>query len=659
VALETYQLRDPNSEQRAIIESTNHSLIIQANAGATKTTTLAFKAKSMLSRSPAGMSILFLVFTRAAKEAAVEKLKWVGCSKEQMSKISVLTFDEFSHKVLRSVEDKIFPFRRVLLKPTPENVAPYVKNAMAELSIQGEKGFIERFLKLNRRIKGCMDVDRLKWNDDFNPRTFAENHNIALDLLRLHLRYEKLRYDRERDGFDRPVFRSEFDATYDLACLLADPEKRTPIQEISGWPHHLSAVLVDEMHDTNLAMFTIITSLLTSTSAHFCGVGDPDQVVFSHYGAQATYMSGLNDFAGRSIVSLPLTVSFRFGADVGRIAARIANGKTYDCLKGLNTTVILAPYVNETNANQLLLSQIKTWRLQSNNDVSGVVILLRHPWQSVAIESLLIDEDIHYEIRGFNSFLNQPEVLLIRVLHAVATGNERLLGDSALRALMVESLAFFFGVELPREESESESYDERLAIAIDHAVKDGYMRLFFENVLLKKCSPDILRRVRNAMVILSKEMFGKDEFQRIVENLEIEQWVEEVFIETQRKIDALRYFEALKNAVQKHKSMADYFSLLCDYEDRKESRSRNLNTQYSLKAALKKRTLTIALVSEVKGFEFDNVLIPYLQDGIFPFDIYDSLQEEKNLLYVAVTRAKKNLCLLVHKEKPSRFLTTG
>jgi DNA helicase II / ATP-dependent DNA helicase PcrA len=149
--------------------------------------------------------------------------------------------------------------------------------------------------------------------------------------------------------------------------------------------------------------------------------------------------------------------------------------------------------------------------------------------------------------------------------------------------------------------------------------------------------------VKSAMAVFSQKILVMNDFQAIIENLEIEQWVQEVYIEEQRKIDVLRYFEALKNAILKYKNFDDYFSQLCDYEDRRASK-------------LKTRILTIALASEIKGFEFDNVLIPYLEDGIFPFDTGEGLQEEQNLLYVAATRAKKNLCLLVHENKPSRFL---
>ncbi len=643
----------PSDDQKAIIQSTSQNLIIQANAGAAKTTTLALKARHLLNQSSNNLNVLFLVFTTTAQEAAIDALERVGLSKTQMRCVDVLTFDEFSQKILRSIEGKAVPY-----KSTVESVAPYVRQAMTELSLRGDSGFIERFLKRSRGLKGRMDIDRAKWNEYFNIQDFSDNHGVEPEMVRLYLRYEKLRFDHECDGFDRPLFRSEFDATYDLAWLLADPEKRTPLFEMGAWPQQLHALLVDEMHDLNFAMFTIIENLLESTVAQFCGVGDRDQVIFSDHGAQEEFMSAAKIYGNRKMKSLPLTVSYRCGSELAQFASRLASDKDYACLPGLKTPVVIKFYddAGQASCNQLLLAQVKQWRQLDGNDVSGSAILLRHSWQSVELENLLIEADIHYAIRGFVSYLEQPEILLVRALHAIATDNESNLGNAALRGLMVESLAFFFGIDLPHKESKSESVDERLEIAVSHAIKDGNMRLFVENVLLVQCSPNIRRRVTSAMSIFSQQFLTKNDFEKILDSLEIEKWVDEVFIEHQRKADALKYFDALKTAILKNKSINNYFSWLSDYENRRVGLSRSENTRALKNQKLENRTLKISLASEVKGLEFNNVVIPYLEDGVFPLNIGLGLQEEKNLLYVAATRAKKNLTLLVSNNRPSKLL---
>src|SRR5207245_6999230 len=113
---------------------------------------------------------------------------------------------------------------------------------------------------------------------------------VELELLQIFKRYENLRYP-DRDGIDRPLFRCEFDATYDLARQIANRQPTTFAHEFPAWPKRLSLVLVDEMHDLNLAMFKILRGLLDSTGARFCGVGDYDQVIHATAGAERRFMS--------------------------------------------------------------------------------------------------------------------------------------------------------------------------------------------------------------------------------------------------------------------------------------------------------------------------------------------------------------------------------
>jgi DNA helicase II / ATP-dependent DNA helicase PcrA len=454
------------------------------------------------------------------------------------------------------------------------------------------------------------------------------------------------------------VFRSEFDATYDLAWLLADPEQRTPLYEVPRWPTLLHALLVDEMHDMNRATHTIVQALLATTSARFCGVGDRDQVIFSNNGAEEKFMSNQSSFGERIVTSLPLTRCHRFGIEVANVASKLAGGKKYSVHKGLETVVIKKFYADsgELNCTALAMEQISHWKKENAHDVSNVALLLRHSWQSVDIENSLIETGIFYETHGFDSYFFQPEVLLIRALHAIGTRDYTMLGTVALRQRMIETLIFFFGIEVPYEESENESFLVRMNIAKKAAIQDGDLSLFIENILLRRCSEKVRLRLSRAISIFEQRASNQNDFNEILKSIEIDQWVEEVFIEKQRKKDAVRYFNALSELSIKYSSIETFLAKLSEYEKRKEVTSVSENTQYLRASNFKRKTLNLSLVSEVKGLEFDNVLIPHLAEGIFPSDMAYSATEERNLLYVAMTRAKKNLTLLISERKPSSLL---
>jgi DNA helicase-2/ATP-dependent DNA helicase PcrA len=80
----------------------------------------------------------------------------------------------------------------------------------------------------------------------------------------------------------------------------------------------------------------------------------------------------------------------------------------------------------------------------------------------------------------------------------------------------------------------------------------------------------------------------------------------------------------------------------------------------------KKPQIPIITVHQAKGLEFDYVFLACLQEGTFPLGRAENeeLSEEKRLFYVALTRAKKRLCLSWHKRdgrktnQPSRFLAS-
>lgn len=63
----------------------------------------------------------------------------------------------------------------------------------------------------------------------------------------------------------------------------------------------------------------------------------------------------------------------------------------------------------------------------------------------------------------------------------------------------------------------------------------------------------------------------------------------------------------------------------------------------------------LASIAQVKGLEFEHVVIPYLERGVFPAQ-QTHPGEEQNTLYVAMTRARSQLSLLAHRSRPGSFV---
>ena len=149
------------------------------------------------------------------------------------------------------------------------------------------------------------------------------------------------------------------------------------------------------------------------------------------------------------------------------------------------------------------------------------------------------------------------------------------------------------------------------------------------------------RRLQSALKV-AKEAHGQGTLARLLEALQIEAVVREVFVSRQRRADALANLAGLSHAAQAFGSARDYFLHL----NAAEQRQRELRSTASL---------VLAHIGHVKGLEFEHVLIPYLEQGAFP-DPQAPVAQEKNTLYVGMTRARQQLTLLAHRQRPSGFV---
>jgi DNA helicase-2/ATP-dependent DNA helicase PcrA len=651
----------PSDEQINIQTSPLATVLVQANAGAAKTTTLALRIGQALHDGIATSEILVLTFTEAACTAMRLALAKIGVPRAAVQGIRIQTFDAFAGAVLQSIEHGRVPLRR-----TPEDAAVDVLEAVEECGLQVDTGFVERFLAVSRRLKGTLAFDQQVWAGAVVDESLVDALEIELPLLELFSTYEELRYP-PFDGTDRPAFRCALDATYDLARLLANPEPTTYLHEMPAWPTQLSLLLVDEMHDLNLAMFTIMRGLLDSTPARFCGVGDYDQVIHTTAGAERRFMDRDVDLGERRVRIFPLTSTHRFSRSLASMASALA-AKPYSSAATHATVVDHASYGGERgNAEALLVEKLEAWKAAPSARLADIAVLLRHSWQSVAIENALLARGILYQLRGFESYIMQPEVLLVRALLAVATKDFGQLGSRQTREELVRAVVFFCQIELDSDLSQDETPQERIAEAIRHVTaEEGSLEPFMNFQVLNKAAPPLARRMRAAIEIAHDAQTAIDLgaepqaqwFDRFLDALEIRPWVKQVFVERQRQADALRYFEGLKQAAQAFDGPKAFFASLGRLADDTQgivgARGR---TQ---KAALdRKHTLSVALIADVKGLEFEHVVLPYLEQGVFPAELAPNPVEERNLFYVGITRARSRLTLLSSAGRPSEFVKTS
>ena len=633
-------------EQRAIQTAPEDTIIVEANAGAAKTTTLALRLAEAWKRGIAPRNCLALTYTPVAKESLTAALKKIGVPVEVVRQFQIETFESFAATVLLELEgtavsykldaEDLMPFVWMAIDQVADNIPDRWRDDLV-IPSHGDNGTIEEFLRFNLRLKGTMHLEQEEQEGAITPAD-AVVLGQSFTMLRFFMAYENI---RRGTHLDHPTFRGPFDATYDLARII---RMDTLPRLVRGWPTQLHVLLVDEMHDVNQAMFLVLRKLLKSNPCYFCGVGDVDQVIYASAGADSRFMGGEIAVAtARRIKRYSLTASFRFAPALAKIVAAFKRKKFLSASD--HATVIMTKTYGDAGSPSCevsIVEDVKKWK-SSQRKLSNFAVLLRHSHQSIALENALLAADIPYTVRGFNSYLMRPEILLVRGLLAIAADKFTSIDDLHTRRRIVEAFVFFCGVQISAGGNEKltqrELIDEAIAAV---AINPLILASFFENQVLKGVTDNVARRLR-AAVAVAREDAGPTMLPKFLAALRIDLLAAGVLVEKERRDEAARNLEGLRQSAERHQTAAAFFQSL----NEAETKQRLLKSSASL---------TLASVSSVKGLEFDSVALPYLRQGEFPS--VDGLPlEEDNLFYVGITRARMFLHLYVHEALPSAFIS--
>lgn len=638
----------PTDEQRAIQTSTAPTLLIQARAGAAKTTTLALRLAEAWERGAAPDDCLVLTYTDAACDAFRLALAAVGVPGDAVQRFRITTFDAFAASVLLQLEGgaQVPEWRGA------EELRPMVWQAVRQVSDQqderwpdaleypseGDAGFVAEFLENMAWLKGTLKLQREAPEGQLSPD----------DALELGQRYMTLRvllaYERLRAGGhpDHPVFRGPSDATYDLARLLVSQWQDGTDISPEGWPARLRVLLVDEMHDMNEAMYAILLRLLGGRGTFFTGVGDVDQVIHAAAGADAVFMNGrIEQDTPRSTALLPLKSSFRFGAALARPASQFI-GKPLETGGGLVTQVSVLAYADEPGCADQVIAAIRAGR--KGRTAAGLAVLLRHEHQSITIENALIGAGIAYRTRGLESYLLRPEVLMVRGLLAIVGRDFASLTGRDTLMRLVQSFMLFCGTRFDEDPERPEAtQDQLMAEALrDFAGNAENLPMFLQNHVIRKAEPGAARRLKAAMQVVGEGGDAEEMFGRFLDALDMPWFIAQALVRPDRRAGALRNLAGLRALAAGYATTQAFFA--------------HLNETAVKQAGMKRSAaITLAMAAAVKGLEYQEVLVPFLEQGEFPYE-KGSPADEANLFYVAITRARQSLRLYVHAAKPSEFV---
>lgn len=631
-------------EQIEIQLSHDKTVIIEANAGAAKTTTLALRAGEALARGMSPSEILILVFTPEARDVMRKRLTEIGIHASFVSQISIKTFDDFATEALNIFDGYAPKSIRSLneLRSTViaaiEQVYNTYQNRFENLELTTHNMAISQFFDVQLSIKAKMSAHQDYAGMDTEEVAYAVGVSLAHWLT--FVAYERLRWG----AFDEVEFRAPFDSTYDLARRLKDST------ELRAALPSCRLLLCDELHDLNEAAFVILTELLSTGKTYFVGAGDKDQVIHATLGADAQYLQHRFDTSNLGkVIRLPLTATYRYGPHLALAVGKLKQKKSTSPLA--NITKIEQHYYPTANHEvcvQLVIDAINTWR---KNHQGRCAVLMRDRHQSILIENALMQAGIGYESPRLQKYLQRGEILFLRGMIAIALKDLKSVKSSEIRMAIVEALVIYGEVKL--------DFDPVLDGSLPHdSTKIVSDPLEYATRFLDE-NPDMLNEFFKGQILRGESNIRHriSEVVQFVESLPADTKADEVLREIGRKIDINSLVKRIHIYPQEasivNKSIEGFIRYATTSEKSIKDFSEWISQMESpLPKERKKYSVVLECVANAKGMEFDHVILPLLEVGEFP--LTPEYKQEENLFYVGVTRAKHALTMMMPKDSAKR-----
>lgn len=628
---------EPTHEQAQIIESAAQRILIEANAGAAKTTTAAMKIWRMVDQGVDPSRLCAFAFSEPGVQAYQSAFRRLGLPEAIAAKVRVGTVDQFCAARLKK-----FDGREPTRLTRAQQVKPFVLEAIriarevsdstypGEFSLQGSGALaVESLLDDFAYLKGTLSIAR--YGDDFRCDPVTANE-LGCEYTALAVLWQ---YEKARSSFTPPdgwggKYRYHGDETYDMArhLLSSDPPW--------SWESHplqlgLQGIVFDEMHDCNWAMFTVIRELLQQNPhALFMGVGDRDQVIHGKQGSDSYFMGPhLNAELGE-VVRFPLSITHRFGEALARPLALFSR-KAY-ASSPQNTTEVSLHKVTEVGDNVGIIHQLANKHASLSASASvDFAVLLRHPGASVEIEHGLIMKGTSYQTVGFTTFLQRPEIAFARMLLSIAVDHPtHFIPESLLGAKT--AVWQFLGADLPVPTTAEETRN-----TIENALETNFKSWIFP-ALLKEADKAVSEVIHAALAIAASN--NAQDVSAFVQALHFSAMAQKVFVSQRDIEEAIFSINSFAKVAQQYDSIHTMLGAMnaIDSQQRKRSSTH--------------RHIRLSTIEDSKGLEFQHVFIPDCNASTFD----GGTQDERNLFYVAASRAQVSLGISYRDGEASSYL---
>lgn len=627
-------LDELNPEQRQAVETQEGPVLILAGAGTGKTRAITYRMANLIAKGVPAESILAVTFTNKAAEEMrnriTDLLLRAGVPPGQPW---VSTFHSLCARVLRREAPAAGLPRDFAIYDDDDQIAA-VKLAMAKLGIDADDDLTPR--NVLSRISYAKNQGQT--SEQVRAQAFTQDWRQTADI---YSAYEKALHDSNALDFDDLLLRSR-------RLLRESPATR------EKWQARFQYLHVDEYQDTNRVQYELV-QLLTGPKQNICAVGDEDQSIYAWRGADVSILLSFSrDFPTARIVKLERnyrstqTILDAAGAVVANNPERL--GKSLKAEKSAGVNLKFFEGRDPQAEAEYIAGELQ--RILNADSDQTCAVEYRTNSQSRAFEEVFRRQGLRYKLVGGFSFYHRAEVKdalayvrlamhpeddisLLRVLNLPPRG----IGKTTVDALR----------EIARNDGTA------LWNAIEKTVSGG--------VAARAVAP--LRAFQELVRTLQEALSTKEpaEFVHVV--LEESGYMDMLKDRnTPEDVARMENLEELTRGVAESMEAGETFTDFLDAASLVSDAD-----QYDGKPGV-----TLITLHSTKGLEFDHVFLTGMEEGICPhsrsINEDKGIEEERRLVYVGMTRARKSLTLTravyrrvfgneqqLRASQPSRFLS--
>lgn len=614
--------------QQAAVEHFEGPLLVLAGPGSGKTRVITHRIARLIERGVPAGGILALTFTnKAAREMSARVQTLLPGQRVQVS-----TFHRFCARLLRTWPEEVGLRSSFSILDTSDQVQ-LIRRIMKDIGY--DTVHFEPRRILNRISRARNDLINA---EDFRRR-YEQRVGDPLDAVVCEVfpQYEQQLLSQNVVDFDALLL-------HVVDILTNAPERRETLDQ------QFPFVLVDEYQDTNLAQYRILTGL-SQIFPNICATGDPDQSIYGWRGARPDNIAHFEqDFNNVEIVMLD--ENFRSTASIVECADQLISFNNRRHPRKLTTPndqgdpVRLRQFSNAETEADAIATEIAAAVRDQNRNYSDFAVFYRVNALSRSVETALSRHGVPFQVAAGFSFYERAEIRdLIGYLRVIENPSD----ETALTRVINRPARGIGEKTLMRLRNFAEKHSISLFEAAGRCDEVPSLTSRAQRPL--EAFTDLIQRLheqsaQTAVSALIEQLLAEIDYLAVWRDHDNEIDQDRV-ANVHELISAARQYEQLMHDEQDTPSLQGFLelaSLTSEVDNVDESRG----------------AVTLMTMHAAKGLEFPVVYVLGLESGLIPHEraVTDgdpaSFEEERRLLFVAVTRAQEELHLTQTRERTFR-----